>query len=421
MRRTTATLALLGILALTGCGTTASPAAQPTGTGTSVAPGTNPTDLLDCSPQLKTELDPAVFDASKCWTSSDVADAVVTHGGTIFEVVKVRNARGSKVVARNASDGKKLWETPAIDDANTSSPKPISLHDFSSVDTAAVAIGYPTSTDGYRVVVFDAKTGKELNKRDSAIPPMEVTWGAGAVALVGYGKVSTLTLKGGDFTALNNLPWDTLAPAAGDNLTKPVVGNHVIYLTQDRLVLDMATTGSGGAVITDAAGAKVATLPTGPTVPSASFCGNFGLVDLRDGSPAKWIGLADGKTVDRPGCKAGDYFGSGSIGGEAVSVKPIGNGVVAPDGKTVTVGGVGIYGSDTTSFVALPKTATSIYGAAGTRAFDARSTYSLVTGEASSLKGMDSVNGVATAASSDGNFGVFQGPWGVGGTPVKSN
>lgn len=421
MRRTTATLALLSILALTGCGNSTAPAAQPTGTGTAVAPGANPTDLLDCSPVLKGELDPTVFDTSKCWTSSDVAETAIAHGETLFELVKIRNTNGSKLVARNASDGKKLWESPAFDSVTLSQPNPIELHDFSVGGTAAIAVGYSLSKDGYRIVVLDGKTGKELNKRDAPFTPKEVTWGSGAVALVGYvGEVSTLTLKGSDFSTLTNLPWDTLAPGAGDNLSKPVVGNHVVYLTQDRLVLDMARTGSGGAVITDAKGVKIATLPTGPTVPDASFCGDFGLLDLRDGSPAKWIGLEDGKPRDRPGCKAGDYFGSGVVGGVSVSVKPIGDSVVAADGKVVAVGGAGIYGTDKASFVPLPKAMTHIYGASSTTAFDARVTYSLSTGQATPITGMKSVNGVATVVSPDGTFGVFQGPWGVGGAPVKA-
>jgi hypothetical protein len=316
MRRTTATLALLGILALTSCATP-TPGATPTGSGTAVAAAKEPTDILDCSPILKGKLDPELFDTSKCWTTPDVAAKVdsstTTHGEAVYMLVKNRNDHGMRVVARNGADGKKLWTSPTlVDIAKSARDDEVVVHNFSANGTDAIAVGHALNPEGYRVIIFDAKTGKELSKSDSAAGVKEVTWGSGVVVLKTFeDKVSLLTLGGSGFKALPALPWDTKAAAPNDSMAKAAVGNRVIYATGDRLVLDMAALGTAGPVVTDAAGVKMGVLPAGSLAPSVSFCGDFALVDKQDGAPAAWFSLSSGAPVDKPGCGSGSYFPEG--------------------------------------------------------------------------------------------------------------
>ncbi|WP_226773041.1 hypothetical protein [Arthrobacter sp. ES1] len=427
MRHTIAALALLGTLALSGCAT-ATPAATPTGTGTAVAAATDPTDLLDCSPILKQKLDPDLFDTSKCWTTPDApektATSTTTHNGAVYMLAKTRRDAGMRVIARNASDGKKLWTSAALEDiANSTRPAEIVIHNFSANGTDAIAVGYPLDPQGYRVTIHDAKTGKELSKNDTPAAAKEVTWGSGAVAVKTFAdEVSTLTLGGAGFKALPALPWDTKAPV--DNFGKPEVGNHVIHATKDRLVLDMAGLGTPGPVITDTAGTKIGVLPAGTTrMVRVSFCDDFALVDRQDGTPASWFALADGKPVDKPGCKAGSYFPAG-VSSEAfadhgnVGVSRIGNGAVSADGKTVIVDFAGIY--STTEATSIPLTQSlTLGGASNTAAYGPLSTVSLAGGEVKVHKDMTSLSTRGFLESGDSTVGLFSGDWGVGGAPVK--
>lgn len=415
MRRTTATLALLGTLALTGCATS-TPSGVPTSTGTAVAPASAPTDLLDCSPVLKRALDAKVFDADKCWTSADLADAAMVRGGTVFSVVKSRTTQDRFVVARDAADGKKLWSSPALEGVATIDAKSIQVHDFSARGTDAVAVGYKAAGDTYRVVVLDPESGEEISRGDSKTRPAEITWGAGAVALKGYrDEVSILTVSGGGFKDLPGLPWDSVA-AAG-SASKPMTGNHVLYVTEDRLVLDKAAAGSAGAVITDAAGGKVASLPGGAGMPAASFCGDFGIVDARDGSAPVWVGLADGLPVGWPGCMAGTYFPSGDLG-QDFGVRRMGSdsAAVSPDGKWVFVAGAGIYSTSDAKVLPM-KEGFGIFGASNSMAFGPAANYSLTTGE--TIAHQSSAVGVGVSDSDGSAAAVFSGAWGIGGAPVR--
>lgn len=416
MRRTTATLALLGTLALTGCATT-TPSGIPTSTGTAVAPASDPTDLLDCSPVMQRALDPKVLDADKCWTSADGAESAMVRGGAVFSVVKSRTSQARTVVARNAADGKKLWSSPALEGVAPGAPKTVEVHDFSADGTEALAVGYRLAGDVYRVVVLDAETGKELSRNDSKTIPAEITWGAGAVALKGYkDEVSTLTVSGGGFKDLPALPWDSAATAAG-SVSAPVTGRHVLYVTSDRLVLDKAAVGSAGAVITDSDGVKVATLPGGAGMPTASFCADFGIVDARDGSAPVWVGLADGKPVERPGCLAGSYFPSGDPG-QDVGVRSMTSAAVSPDGEAVFVAGAGIYRTSDAKVLPM-KDGFGVYGLSNSTAFSPVSNYSLATGAALTHQSMTSISGVGVSDSEGASAAVFSGSWGVGGAPVK--
>jgi hypothetical protein len=400
MRRTTTTttLTVLGLLALTGCGATA-PAAAPTSTGTAVAAGAEPTDLLDCSPQLKKALDADLFDTSACWTSADVPtnspDQVITRGETVFALLKTRNSPGQVVVARNAAEGKKLWASAAFEDVAPSHPSSIEIHDISDGDTAAIAVGYKLATEGYRVVTLDPKTGKELSKNDFATVPSKVTWGSGAVALTSYeNEVATLTLDGSGFKVIQSL-------AVGKK--------HVIYVTKNRIVLEAPLQSTTGSLITDASGAEVATLPKDV---KETFCGNSAFVM---GSAEKtWIGLTDGKALDKPDCKAGDYFRSFSGGDVQVSDA----GFISPDGKTVAVPGAGIYSTSEAKVIPFDK-GYSMYGISNTRGYHPLVTYALSTGEAVAHKDMTGLSGVGVVGSADGGTGVFKGDWGIGGARLK--
>jgi hypothetical protein len=425
MRRTIATLALLGTLALSGCATT-TPAATPTGTGTAIAAATDPTDLLDCSPILKQQLDPNLFDTSKCWTTPDtpakIATSTTTHNGAVYMLAETRNGAGMRVIARNASDGKKLWTSAALEDiANSTRADEIVIHNFSANGTDAIAVGHALNPQGYRVTIYDAKTGKELSRNDTPAAYKEVTWGSGAVAVKTYaGEVSTLTLGGAGFKSLPALPWDTMAPV--DSFGKPGVSNHVIHATRDRLVFDfdMADLDTHGSVITDAAGARVGVLPAAARV---SFCDDFALVDRQDGTPASWFALADGKPVAKPGCKAGSYFPAGFSNklyadSGNVGVSSIGKGAVSADGKVVIVDGAGIY--STTEATSIPLTQfLTLSGASNTAAYGPNSMVSLAGGEVKAHKDMTSLHGRDFLESGDSAVAIFSGDWGVGGAPVK--
>jgi hypothetical protein len=425
MRRTISTLAILGTLALSGCAST-TPAATPTGTGTAVAAG-DPTDLLDCSPILKQRLDPDRFDTSKCWTTSDTIEKATTrtaiHNGAVYMLTKNRSDQGLRVIARNASDGKKLWTSATLEDiAGSTSPFEIVVHNFSANGTDAIAVGYPLNPEGYRVTIYDAKTGKELSKNDTPTPYKEVTWGSGAVALKTYAdEVFTLTVDGTGFKALPALPWDIKAPV--DRYGKPEVSNHVIHATGDRLVLDQAAPGTPGPVITDAAGIKVGVLPAAATArPWVSFCDDFALVDRRDGTPASWFSLADGKPVAKPGCKAGSYFPAGFFGrphanSGNIGAASIGDGAVSPDGKTVIVDRAGIYSTTEATSIPLPQSF-SLSGVSNTAAYGPKSMVSLAGGEVKAYKEM-LLTSLGVAVHDEATAMVFWDDWGVGGAPLK--
>lgn len=429
MRRTTAALALLGTLTLTSCAT-AAPSATPTGTGAAVSAAADPTDLLDCSPILKSKLDPDLFDTSKCWTTPDApakaADSATTQGGAVYMLVQGRAEPGKQVIARNASDGKKLWKSPSFEDiAKSARDDATVIHNFGANGTDAIAVGHPLSPQGYRVTIFDAKTGKELSRNDSAAAVKEITWGAGAVALKSFeDKVSVLTLGGGGFNVLPGLPWDSKPAVAAESMSAPVVGNRVIYATGDRLVLDMAAPGTPGAVITDSEGVKVGVLPAGASMaPRISFCGDFALVDRQDGTPAAWYGLSDGAPAERPGCGSGSYFPAGFTSvafaeSGSLTVSRIGNGGVSTDGRTVIVGGAGIYGTTETRVVPL-KQLPLLYGVSSTMAYDPVSMTNIVTGQVETHADMTGLSGVGVVASGEAAVAVFKGDWGVGGAPLK--
>lgn len=416
MRRTATTLALLGALSLTGCATTA-PAATPTSTNTAVTPAADPTDLLDCSPQLKKAVDPALFDGSHCWTSSDVPEAVTTHGDSVFALVKQINGSGLKVVARNAADGKKLWTSPALEDIAPGPSNQLQLKDFSARGVESVAVGYRLK-QGFRVLVFDAKSGKELGRADEATSPREVTWGSGAVALKGYkDEVSVLTSTTLAFKELPALPWDAKAPAANDTLSPTILGNHVLYATPDRLVLDMAAPGTAGPVLTDAAGAKLANLPRGAGMPAAAFCGDYGLVDKEDGGKPEWIDLASGKQVPKPGCTNLDHIAMGPTESSTVGVGAL-NGIIAPDGKRIAIAGVGTFSTADGTAAPLAK-GFGTYGIAGNKLLGPVANYDLTTGQEIPHADMTNMTGVSVFGSGGATTAIFRSSWGLGGIAVK--
>lgn len=417
MRRTTATLSLLGVLAMTGCAATA-PSAAPESTGTAVAAASDPTDLLDCSPQFKKDIDPNLFDPNKCWTSADVPDAVTTHGDTVFELVQQHNGSGRKVVARNAADGKKLWTSSALEGVASGPTNAPQLRDFSARGTEAIAIGYGLA-QGYRVIVLDAKTGKELGTSDAKTAPKEVTWGSGAVALKGdKDEVSILSVTAMAFKELPPLPWDAKAPAANDTLSPTLLGNRVLYVTPDRLVLDMAAPGTAGPVLTDAAGAKLGNLPKGNGMPAAAFCGDYGLIDKEDGSKPLWVELGAGKPAAKPGCTVADYVTSGPANSSSAGVGAL-KGVIAPDGKVIAVPGAGTFSTADGSAAPLTK-GFSGYGISGGKLYDPLATYDLATGQGAPHKDMTGVTGLAILGSSGTPTAIFRSSsWGLGGAAVK--
>ncbi|MET1085661.1 MAG: hypothetical protein ABWY04_00845 [Arthrobacter sp.] len=88
------------------------------------------------------------------------------------------------------------------------------------------------------------------------------------------------------------------------------------------------------------------------------------------------------------------------------------------DGKTVIVGGAGIYGARETRVVP-PKQFPALFGASGTTAYDPVSITNLATGQVEAHKDMTALSGIGVAASGDATVALFKGDWGVGGAPVR--